>query len=512
MPSIRRKIGLGSAAFAAIIALLALLAYSDLRYLERRIEAGVAVYDFLDAVLDIRLEEKTFLLSANVQQLKAALAHAEMAKRILASNRRAFLALRTVGTDLELRAVEALLGDYTEALARYPEPPFESGWQNAGAEEDLQKPGESLVKIAEALAKAERTTLATSVKRSQQALLASIVIVALLGIAAARSLSRVSMRPLSWLEAELTAIAEGRNNQLLPISRDREIVSVSRAINRMLDEIQTRNRHLLQSEKLSSLGTLASGVAHELNNPLSNISSSCQILMEELEQQSGTDPLEWLRQIDSETERARHIVKSILDFSKENRLDQMEVNVREIISKSLLLMGLEGSPRIAMSAVRNDIWIYADGQRLQQVFINLFKNAIDAGTPKVSIQVRARRISSEDFQFPPGTVTGKRFCTADSAGRVLVIEVEDDGSGIPAELLPRVFDPFFTTKDVGHGDGLGLYVAQEIIDLHGGCVGISSQPGKGARILICLPLDEWQKTYRQEHWREGYDERVTCLG
>jgi len=491
MPSIRRKIGLGSAAFVAIIALLALLSYSDLRYLERRIEAGVAVYDFLDAVLAIRLEEESFLPSGDVQHLKAALTHAGLAKRILASNRQAFLALQTEQTDSELRAVEALLRDYTKELSRYPQLPFERGWQNDHqADDELQKPGERLVGIAETLAKAERTALATSVKRSQTVLLASIAIVALLGIAAARLLSRLAMRPLAWLEVQITTIAEGRNKLLRPISRDREIVSVSQAVNRMLDEIETRNRHLLQSEKLASLGTLASGVAHELNHPLSNISFSCQILLEGLEQQSPTNPLEWLRQIDSETERARHIVESILDFSKENRVRKTDVNLGEIIGKSLLLMGLEGSAGIRTSEVPKDIWIRADGQKLQQVFINLFKNAIDAGTPTVNIQVRAQTMSGKGFRFPPGTVTGRRCCTADSIGRVLVIEVEDDGPGIPAEVLPRVFDPFFTTKDVGRGDGLGLYVTQEIIDLHGGCVGISSRLGMGTRFLICLPREE----------------------
>ncbi len=84
-------------------------------------------------------------------------------------------------------------------------------------------------------------------------------------------------------------------------------------------------------------------------------------------------------------------------------------------------------------------------------------------------------------------VPGKRSCTTDCSNGALIIEVEDDGPGIPADVLPRVFDPFFTTKDVGHGEGLGLYVSQEIIDLHGGCIGVSSEPGKGARYMICLP-------------------------
>jgi len=506
MPSIQRKIGVGSAFFVAIIALLALLSYSDLRYLERRIEAGVAAYDFLDAALAIRLEEESFLLSADVQRLRAALAHAGRAKRILASNRQAFLALQAVQEDLDPRALEVLLGDYTQELSRYHALPLESGLLRDQAETRPEKPGKRLVEAAEALAKAERATLAASVKRSQRVLLASIILVGLLGIAAARLLSRFSVRPLSWLEAELTAVGEGRNNQLRPTSQDREIVSVTRAVNRMLDEIQTRNRHLLQSEKLSSLGTLASGVAHELNNPLSNISSSCQILMEELGQQPATDPLEWLALIDRETLRASHIVKTILDFAKENRRDEMEVNLRELMGRSLLLMGLERSSRIKTGAVPTDIWIYADGQKLQQVFINLFKNAIDAGAPTVNIQVRARRMSGKDFRFPRGTVTGKRFCTADSGGQVLVIEVEDDGPGVPPEVLPKIFDPFFTTKDVGQGDGLGLYVTQEIVDLHGGCVGISSRPGRGTRCLICLPLNEWKNTYRKQQPPEGREQ------
>jgi signal transduction histidine kinase len=351
----------------------------------------------------------------------------------------------------------------------------------------LPQLGERLTTNAESLASAERAELGTSVSRAQGALLASVILVALLGIGAAHLLSRFSVRPLAWLESEVAAIGKGRYNQLKPVSQDQEIVSVSRAVNRMLDDIETRNRHLVQSEKLASLGTLASGVAHELNNPLSNISSSCQILMEELEQQSPTDPMEWLGQIDKETERARLIVKSILDFSKENRVRRTKINLRELIRKSRLLLGQAGSSGFLMSAVPKDLSIFADAQKLQRVFVNLFKNALDAGGADVTIQVRAQTASARDFHFPQGAVTGQRFCTPDSDRRVLVIEVEDDGPGLRPDVLPRVFDPFFTTKDVGHGDGLGLYVAQEIINHHGGCIGAVSQPGNGTRFVMCLP-------------------------
>ena len=487
MPSIRQKVSFGFYAFIAIIAFLALFAYSDLRYLERRIGSGVVIYEFLDAVLEVRLQEKNFFLYANERNLQSALDYAGKAEGILKANRRAFLALQSAP---ELRAMESLLRDYIQGLSKYRDLPSGGGKPSVQAKDSVRQMGERLTNIAEALATAERAELGTSVSRSQWALLASVAIIALLGIAAARLLSRASLRPLAWMEAELAAIGEGRYKQLAPVSRDQEIVSMSRAVNRMLNDIEARNRHLLQSEKLVSLGTLASGVAHELNNPLSNISSSCQILMEELEQQTRTNPMEWLEQIDRETERARLIVQSILEFSKENRIRKAEVGLREIIGNSLLLMGQKDDFRIRASGIPKEITLPADAQKLQQVFINLFQNAIDAGGPNVNVQVRSETMAGQDFRLPVGVVSGKRFCTANPDGRVLVIEVEDDGPGIPPEVLPRVFDPFFTTKDVGHGDGLGLYVTQEIIDLHGGCIGAGSRPGMGARFVICLPGEE----------------------
>ncbi len=487
MPSIRQKISFGFYAFVAIIAFLALFAYSDLRYLEQRIGSGIAIYEFLDAVLEVRLQEKNFFLYANERSLQSTLDYAGKAATLLKANRQAFLALQT---EPELHAMESLLQDYIQGWTRYRDVATGGGKPAEQTKDSLRQMGERLTNVAERLAKAERGELSTSVSRSQWALLASITIIALFGIVATRLLSRVSLRPLAWLETKLAAIGEGRYNQLEPVTQDQEIVSMSRAVNRMLNEIEVRNRHLMQSEKLISLGTLASGVAHELNNPLSNISSSCQILMEEIKQRSRTDPMEWLEQIDQETERARLIVQAVLEFSKENRIRKATVDLHEIIGKSLLLMGQKDNFRIRTSEIPEKTTLHADAQKLQQVFINLFQNAVDASGPNVQIRVRSKTMAGRDFNLPDGMVSGKGYCAANPDGRVLIIEVEDDGPGIPLEVLPRVFDPFFTTKDVGHGEGLGLYVTQEIIDLHGGCIGVGSQPGMGTHFMICLPCDE----------------------
>lgn len=487
MSSIRRKISFGFYSFVVIIAFLAIFAYSDLRYLERRIGSGVIIYEFLDAVLEFRLHEKNHFLHGSEESLSSALDYAEKANDIVSTNHDSFLALQT---DPELRGLESLLRDYLRILSRYRDSAVGAAQVPEHSMGNVQRIGERLTTIAKTLAQAERDELGVSVSRSQWALLASLAIITLLGVASGRVLSKLSLRPLTWLEAELAAIGDGRYSQIKPVSRDLEIVSMGRAVNRMLSDLEARNRHLMQSEKLVSLGTLASGIAHELNNPLSNISSSCQILMEEIKQQNRTDPMEWLEQIDRETERAKRIVQSVLEFSKENRLRREDVDLREIINKSLFLMGQKDNTRIRTSEIPQETRITADAQKLQQIFINLFQNALDAGGPNVEIRIRAETMATRDFVMPKGMVSGKRNCTANPEGRVVVIAVEDDGPGIPPEALSRVFDPFFTTKDVGHGVGLGLYITQEIIDLQGGCIGIGNKPRKGVQFIICLPCEE----------------------
>ena len=130
-------------------------------------------------------------------------------------------------------------------------------------------------------------------------------------------LSRMVVKPLKMLEESMGVIAEGKFERVSIDSHDREILSLANAFNTMLKELELRQRHLVQSEKLASLGTLLSGVAHELNNPLSNISSSCQILTEEIEDTDIAYKKELLSQIDEQTDRARNIVRSLLEFSRE---------------------------------------------------------------------------------------------------------------------------------------------------------------------------------------------------
>jgi two-component system NtrC family sensor kinase len=300
------------------------------------------------------------------------------------------------------------------------------------------------------------------------------------------------------------------------------VLSLTRAFNKMLRELELRQRHLVQSEKLASLGTLLSGVAHELNNPLSNISSSGQILAEEMQEHPGSrvmgqgeasgekerisdgqppapgplppDPaflMELVTQINEQTDRARNIVRSLLEFSRDKEFKKQPINLRLLFEETIrFIKGQVPSAVDIRIDVPGDLEIVADKQRIQQVFLNLLKNAAEAiageGSVTVSAQKRRAIDKADDDTNIFNYLKYHGKCTLEED--TLDIEIRDTGTGIPQEIIAKVFDPFFTTKDVGKGSGLGLFIVHEIIEEHDGCIAVDSEPGKGTAFLIRLPV------------------------
>jgi len=485
MSSIQHKLQYGFTAFVAIVTLFAALAYSDLRYLQWRVQTGVTVYDFIDTVIEGRRHEKNLFLFASVDELNEALSYNSRAATILQQHRDAFSGLRS-GTDLE--QLTSLLHQYHDTLAGYRPLINQPPQRQAPVQDEILKLGHRLEETAQGLQNRERHALDTALGRSMWGLLAAVLLIAVLAALAAWLSSRLVLRPMHWMQARLAAI--GKGDRKLPVppppTRDQELQSLDRAVLQLEEEIQTREEQLLQAEKLASLGTLVSGIAHELNNPLSNISSSCQILVEEFQQGSPIDPLPWLKQIDDETERAKEIVHSVLSFSRESRFNIQRWPLAPLIDEALRLIGRLRRERIEL-AIPPGLSAWVDQHRLQQVVVNLLNNALDAGGPEVHIGLRAELVEAASFRLPPGAVHGRRGCPPREAGELLVLEVWDDGPGIPAEHLGRVFEPFFTTKGEGQGHGLGLFVSHEIIDQHGGCIAVAPRQGGGSRFILCLP-------------------------
>ncbi len=238
----------------------------------------------------------------------------------------------------------------------------------------------------------------------------------------------------------------------------------------VLEDVTTRVRleeQLQQREKLSSIGLLAAGVAHEINTPLTGVSSYTQMLLGML---ANTDPKHALLQkIRRQAERATGIVNNLLNFSRTGGVAELgETDLNRVLDDTLQLLELQlrqGQIEIVRDYDPNLPKAYGNSRQLQQVFTNLILNARDA--------------------IPDGGRIVLR--TTSDADEMALVEVSDTGIGIAPENVARIYDPFFTTKGVGRGTGLGLAVTYGIVQEHSGHISVRSEPGKGTTFRISLP-------------------------
>ncbi len=300
-------------------------------------------------------------------------------------------------------------------------------------------------------------------------------------------------RPIRQMVEATRSVAAGRFDPLVAVEPEGEVALLAESFNHMQrslaqmrsdleeaartleDKVRVRGEELAkmqarmaQSERLAAIGVLAAGVAHEINNPLGGILALTGLTLEDL---PAKDPRrENLEEVVRQTRRCSDIVKHLLEFSRQHQVAAEELDVNQLLEKTLAL--LERQSIFHNVRVERDLGpglptVVADRSQLQQVFVNILMNAVQAMAERGTIVIGSRHDTVRDE---------------------VVLRFRDSGCGILPEQVDRIFDPFFTTKASGLGTGLGLSIAYGIVSRHQGTIEVESVPGHGATFTIRLPV------------------------
>lgn len=289
-------------------------------------------------------------------------------------------------------------------------------------------------------------------------------------------LARSVLNPIGQLVYASHQWAKGDLEYRINTTREDEMAELAEMFNIMASCLENRDeqikehthQQIMKSERLATLGQLAAGVAHEVNNPLGAILLYSHLCLEEMEIR---DPQRRnLEKVVSETTRCKDIVKGLLDFARQTEPKVEESDTNEILNRTLSLVenqALFQNIKINRQLSRSLPKVMMDGSQIQQVFTNIILNAAEAIDGEGELAVVTR---------------------VEHDGEFIEIIFKDTGCGIPDEAIEKVFDPFFTTKEVGRGTGLGLAVSYGIIGRHKGSIHVKSKPGKGTTFIVRLPL------------------------
>jgi two-component system NtrC family sensor kinase len=466
--NLRQKVILGLAAGILAIGFIGVVSYHYLRAIELKQHFVEVADDLSNITLEIRRYEKNFLLYGSKGDLEENQRYIQNGLDLLST------------LDSEVKGLE---GAPKVNLIRQEFLYYKNIMEQMGAmtgsqssshelEDQLREHGKRLVELSHQLVRFERQKILEIIKTLKTQLLTSLGIFVVLGGFLVFIVSRKILQPLKTIEKTTLRIAMGNFNPLPVLETRDETQRVVEAFNRMVQELEKRQDQLVQAKKLSSLGVLTSGVAHQLNNPLNNISTSCQILMEELEDLETYDLAffqKMLANIEQEVDRARDIVKGLLEFSRVKDFALKPTPLKAVVDRSIRLISSQVPAGIdIIEHVPDDLILQLDAQRMQEALLNLLMNALQA-IPHLPGQIKIEAKPNKKDQR-------------------VIITVEDTGIGISKEDLGRIFDPFFTTKEVGSGTGLGLSIVYGIIQKHQGSIAAESKEGEGTRFIIRLPF------------------------
>ena len=344
-------------------------------------------------------------------------------------------------------------------------------------------------------------------------------------------IGRIAIDPMVRISRGAEALAAGEYDTRVIVQGPREIIALAAVFNTMAERVQsaahlqeehlttlerinwelmTTQREMIRVEKLASVGQLASGIAHEIGNPLSAILGYASILMRE---EKDPEAQQYLGYIEKETERIQRIISGLLEFSRPRDAQAQELRINDLIRDTIDLVTPQQIFRnveVQMDLTDLDPLINGDSHQLQQILINILINAAQAMDGDGHLEVRTEstvleagegtvpRRRAADFRRRATDPLNEDYAPMRSSfpdapllkegDRAVAISIRDTGRGIPSDIADRIFDPFFTTKGPGEGTGLGLAIAHGIVEAHGGRIWVENPEEGGAKFKMLLPM------------------------
>jgi signal transduction histidine kinase len=410
-----------------------------------------------------RFEKNYLLYGTNLDDAKR---HIKNAEKILKENSETIE--KILGPD-DFNTMNNHLTDYKNLLTKIGDTHDED--EKKHIENSLRDHGSQMIERALDFERIERKSVEEMLILASRIPFIFLILLFLCIIFIVSFLARQLLGTLARFMQYTERIGEGDFSPIAPQRKYRDEFSQLRmAFNKMIKEIDRRERIMVESHKLRAVGTLVAGVAHELNNPLNNTMLTASMLQEDYNNLKDDEKNEMITDIINETERSQKIVHNLLDFAREEEVKLITLNLNEIVEDAIKLVANQiklSQINLVKNLAANLAPIYGDARMLQQVFINLILNAVEVLPKKGKILINTFKSKQEDY---------------------VVVEINDNGPGIAEHILPRVFEPFFSTKSLKKGTGLGLSVSKGIVDKLGGYIKAESKPGEGASFKVFLPV------------------------
>lgn len=472
---IRDKLFLGFGLYIFLAAVLGFFAYKEMQTITTRLSLVETTDDITNRFLEVRRHEKNFLLFKDTDSLLELKKNLEHFKRNIDAIRSEIV--KEMGYN-NYQHIKKAIADYEY---------FVDNINKEGSVDKMREVARDIQTFAEELSKKERSIINALMTRSKILLIFAILVILIVGTIINLKLSFSIANPIIDLEKITKRVADGDFSVRINVKGKDELAVLGASFNQMQDNLQDmmrslelaikrlheKHEQLVEAEKLASLGRIAAGVAHEINNPLAIINEKAGLMQDILEiSEDFPNKEKFSNLIDGiigSVNRCRVITHRLLGFARKMDiiikpfdLNESLKEVKEFLETEILLKNI----RFEMDLMEGLPEINNDKDQLEQVFLNIIKNAIDAVEENGLIIVSTKMMDENTVQ----------------------VSITDNGPGIPEDKLKHIFEPFFTTKGREKGTGLGLFVSYGIIKKLGGKISVKSEVGKGTTFTVEIPI------------------------